>query len=81
MLLTINDNMIPKWLSTLPNNIKVVLVILIGLHVFAIVFIILMYVYLFYYNFIVITYYIITIIRYQRATSKKSFQPFKAKLK
>jgi len=39
-----NNVLIPKWLSTLPNNIKVVLVILIGLHVFGVLLVVLLYV-------------------------------------
>lgn len=73
-----NNVLIPKWLSTLPNNIKVVLVILIGLHVFGVLLVVLLYVaILFIITCILIHHYH----RYQRATSKKSFQPFKAKLK
>jgi len=39
-----NNALIPKWLSTLPNHIKVVLVILIGLHVFGVLLVVLLYV-------------------------------------
>lgn len=38
----IDSDKIPKWISTLPNNIKVVIVILVGLHVFGILLVVLM---------------------------------------
>ena len=42
VLSLIDSDKIPRWLSTLPNNIKVVIVILIGLHVFGILLVVLM---------------------------------------
>ena len=77
--MTLMVNYLPQWLSTLPNHIQVVLIILILLHVVGVLLVVLLYVAIL---FIII--YILIInhyFRYQRATSKKSFQPFKAKLK